>query len=120
MKILRCIILNNKEFKQHLIRANLFLGYSCDCKLGFVGDGYSCRRPRGDEETETTMSPNNNRPGNSDNNGNENSSNRVPEPTCVFSVCSCPPGWALHVDNVNNKRCIEAPQPQGKLHPKII
>ena len=45
--------------------------------------------------------------------------NNVPEPTCVFSVCSCPPGWALHVDNMNNKRCIEAPQPQGKSHSKL-
>ena len=51
----------------------------------------------------------------SDDTGNDDvyPPNRVPQPTCVFSVCSCPPGWALNVDHANNQRCIEAPQPQG-------
>ena len=56
----------------------------------------------------------------SDDTGNDDvyPPNRVPQPTCVFSVCSCPPGWALNVDHANNQRCIEAPQPQGNFSGK--
>ena len=65
-----------------------------------------------------TEAPNTNGPGGNENNGNDGGNmyppNRVPQPTCVFSVCSCPPGWALNSDNSNNQICIEAPQPQGK------
>ena len=66
------------------------------------------------------MSPNNMRQGNNDNNNidneNEDSSDRVPEPTCVFGVCSCQPGWAFHADS---RKCIEAPQPEGKTISKL-
>ena len=87
-----------------------FSEYTCDCKAGFVGDGYICRRPRGDEGGDVTVLPNSNADGNID----SSKPSRVPEPTCLFSVCSCPSGWALNSDNMNNKKCIEAPQPQGK------
>ena len=94
------------------------IGYSCHCKEGYIGDGYICTRPRGDNGGALTESPDTN--GSNGSNGNEDTDdggmyppNRVPQPTCVFSVCSCPPGWALNADNSNNQICIEAPQPQG-------
>ena len=85
---------------------------------GFSGDGYHCTRPRGDDGTVATDTSNVNEPGN-DVHGNGNRVNGVPIPTCVFSVCSCPPGWALNTDNMSDKRCIEAPQPTG-MYPSLI
>ena len=104
------------------IQYNVFVGFSCECKYGFVRDGYSCRSQRGEEGRKTTQPPGfnahfgNNQGVNVDgnNSGRGRIEDRAPEVTCVFSVCSCPPGWALHVDSMNNKNCIQALQTQGK------
>ena len=90
----------------------LCIVYHCECKTGFFGDGYHCRRPRGDDGIGDTDTSNVNRPGN-DVQDNGSKAHGIPIPTCVFSVCSCPPGWALNTDNMSDKKCIEAPQPTG-------
>ena len=104
-------LFSTKSFSEMFFTYSLKV-YHCECKIGFSGDGYHCTRPRGDDGAGDADTPNVHRP-NNNGHGSGNKENGIPIPTCVFSVCSCPPGWALNTDNMSDKRCIEAPQPTG-------